>query len=135
MTDERPHDWEWVKAIGTCQATVVFGELKSLVKRDVSTRNQQLGREQFSFVEVDGIQFAVGRSGHIESRIFFAVTENLKEITICRLNSDEIGRYTVRLDENGQCRLFSGESKLDHWQVLQAALEPLLFEVPRRFTP
>lgn len=130
MAAERPPDWDWVTAIGTCKATVMFGALKTLAKQNVQVRNAQLGEERFGFQEPDGITFLVTRPGQRTSQVAFQVVgEELSAIAV------SVGQglqrptttYTVGLDGQGVCKLRHGETDWDPWQVLKAALEPLLF--------
>jgi hypothetical protein len=127
MADERPRNWDWVKATHECSALIMFGELKALAQRDVQARNQQLNQERFTVTEINGIQFAVGRAHSMGSRIYFRVTDDLKQVEVTRHEGAVIGRYTVGLDENGTCRFRQEAEQLDPWQVLKAMLEPLLF--------
>src|SRR5579872_3138188 len=111
MPDERPPDWDWVKAIGTCKATVMFGTLKTLAKQNVDTRNAQLETARFLFMEPDGITFTVNRpipADRYANQIIFKVTDDLSRISVgwargYRQPTEEF--YEVGLDDAGTCKL------------------------------
>jgi hypothetical protein len=128
MTDDkRPPDWEWVKAIYQCSALVMFGELKALARRDLRTRNEQLGREAFKFADVSGVEFMIVEANSPRALASFRVTDDLARISVVGGRTNEQTVYTVGLDDNGICRFQIGNMRLDAWQVLKAALEPILF--------
>jgi hypothetical protein len=133
MTDERPPNWDWVKAIATCKATVMFGEMKTLAKQNVDTRNGQLGGEPFRFSEPDGITFLVNHPTNVDrlaNQIAFKVVgEDLSaiEVSVGRGLQRPTIKYEVRLNDQGVCKLRHDNTDFDPWQVLKSALEPLLF--------
>jgi hypothetical protein len=128
MAHERPQNWDWVHAVGTCSPQVMFGQLKELARHNVTKRNDQLDRRVvFVLREIDGVSFSVGKADLHRNAIFFGLTENLKEMEVARVNRQNPVRYGVKLCDDGLCRWINGDVTLDHWQVLRTALEPLLF--------
>lgn len=132
MVDDRPPDWDWVKATQNCRALVMFGTLKALAQRDIQTRNADSGREAFTVTEIDGIHFSVnGPVGDpiLPRKVFFQVTgDNLSEVTVRDArNPDNPTIYTVGLDDQGVCKFRRDGQQLDAWQVLKASLETLFF--------
>jgi hypothetical protein len=128
MTDERPQNWDWVHAIGTCSPQVMFGQLKELARQNVTKRNEQLGRGVvYALREIDGVSFSVGKTDAHGNAMFFGLTDDLKAMEVSKINRQNAVRYAVKLCDDGLCRWASGNVPLDHWQVLRTALEPLLF--------
>ncbi len=128
MVDERPPDWDWVKATHECSAEVMFGILQTLAKRDVAARNGKLAKEQF-IVTVDGAVFTVMKAGAGPAkRVRCALTGTAADqLAVWDAERDTTTTYTVGLDARGVCKLRRDDDELDPWQVLKAALEPLLF--------
>ena len=124
MHENRPPNWDWVKATGECTATNMFSKLHELARRDIQKRNEQLGKEQF-IVSDNESGFWVDRSGvGLGTHIWF----NLHTESEIRVKArDEEVIYAVNLDDMGCCKLWSAGQSLDPWQVLKLALEPLLF--------
>ena len=132
MTDTRPPNWDWVKAIGTCEATVMFGVLKTLAEQNVATRNSQLGQQRFQFHDVDGITFAVSKptvGDLLGNQVVFKVSDDLQNIKVSfgRVVNRQGMAYEVKLNDEGVCKLRADGTDFDPWQVLKVALEPLLF--------
>lgn len=134
MIEDRPADWDWVKAVDTCKATVMFGTLKTLAKQNVDTRNAQVGKNRFVFQEIDGITFSVlkpNERDRFADQVFFKVTDDLLSITVSRPNGGRqpelLARYEVGLSDTSECKLRSHGIDYDPWQVLKANLEELLF--------
>ena len=128
MSDSRPADWDWVKHTHECNALVMFGVLQVLSNQNVTRRNEQLGKERFEFEQINGGHFAVGLRGDFHSRVFVRVTgDDLRRIAIGTHRNPDKAVYALALDADGACRFKLGEELLAPWQVLKAALEPLLF--------
>ncbi len=126
MVEDRPSDWDWVKATYECTASVMFGRLMAMAAQNVQQRNKQLGRDAFKLIEINGIQFAVSKEGSaLADRFFFKITDGLDSISVRTPKGETL--YTVGLTDNGACKLRRDGTELDPWQVLKAALEPLLF--------
>ena len=128
MTD-RPQDWDWVSAVDTCKATVMFGELKAMAQRNVDTRNKQLGRDQFRLIEINGIEFAVNKSAGSADAVFFRVSDDLQRVLMCRGRNDAPeATYTVGLNDMGRCTFRRDPDEMSAWRVLKSALEQLFFD-------
>ena len=126
MADDRPPDWDWVTATYKCKAEAMFGRLQALAQRDVETRNKQLGREVFKLIEINGIEFLVSKDASRSVQVYFKVMDDLARISVRAWQGEE-AMYTVGMDDTGICRFRNGVDQLDAWQVLKAALGPLLF--------
>lgn len=128
MTEQRPQDWEWVKATHQCKAIAMFGRLQALAQRDIDQRNEQLGRKTFHLTEINGLEFSISKNGGWDDRVFFKVSDDaLSRVSTCGPNAVNEVVYTVGLDADGLCRFRRGDEHIDPWQVLHAALAPLLF--------
>ena len=77
-------------------------------------------------MEVSGIEFSVGKDSGMTNRVTFRVQDDLAHISVATGREEGIV-YSVGLDDGGICRLRRDADYLDPWQVLKAALEPLLF--------
>ena len=60
MNENRPPDWDWVKATGECTAASMFSTLRDLACRDIQERNEQLKRNKFTVGDVDTGGFWAG---------------------------------------------------------------------------
>ena len=134
MAEERSPDWDWVKAVEACSAPVMSGTLKTLARQNVDARNAQLRlpKPKFRFHDEDDLTFTVNKptAGDLfANQVVFKVTDDLSSIAVTfgRGLPQASVSYKVGLDDNGTCKLRLNGVDRDPWQVLKAALEPLLF--------
>lgn len=121
-------EFNWVDALGKCSSAEVFRTLRRLAKRDVETRNAQLGRDAFGFrddYEHDPNLFSVWSKDTSHTRRAVDFHLNGPDITIT--GGKMKLTILLTLDNNGACKCRIGSEELDPWQVLKRALEPLLF--------
>jgi hypothetical protein len=129
MPQERPDNWNWVKAIGECTAQVMIGRLREQAQTAIDTRMRQPDCRTPFELTPDGIGFSVRRKGDFPGSVFFGVTDDMRMITVCGLNRRNEIQYSIALDDNGDCKLRTANGELlDPWQPLKAALEALLFQ-------
>ena len=126
--EERPADWDWVKATHECNAAIMFGVLQTLAKRDVDQRNKQLGKDRFE-VKSDGARFEVMKtSGEPSKVVYFQLAGDAAgQIGVRDAATNTTTTYTVGLDGVGVCKFRHDGEESDPWQVLKTALESLLF--------
>ena len=131
MLDKRPADWNWVVARHECTAAKMLGILKKLAARDVATRNEQLGDNQYVFWD-HGDNFAVNlqgsQGGSEDTRVHFALSSDGQKLEISRgFGKPAVGVLSLALGKRGQCKWVKSGEEMDPWQVLQWAIGPLLF--------
>ena len=128
MHENRPPDWDWVKATGECTAISMFSKIHDLACRNIQERNKQLKRDKFAVSDVAECFFWADRGdGEHGTHIWFSLlSESRIEVKV----RGEVAIYTVKLDDMGCCKLWSENQSLDPWQVLDLALEPLLLGSP-----
>jgi len=123
--DTRPRDFDWVRERYRCTTRGIFEELRTLAARDVQTANQLKTGARSEFDSGGSHSFSVvashGRAGGVG--LDFVSRSDAIEIR----GNNETVVLTVTMDDAGRCWLCWGEERLEPWQVLRRALEPLFF--------
>jgi hypothetical protein len=137
MTDKREErkepDWDWVTAQRKCSAQASFECLLAVVRKNVATRND------FSENEKRYPRFEV----KTQMATLFSVIDNFPRgdtsmtatfslqvdgtIIVRESGAKEETAYTVKLDDDGECRLHSRGTPVDMWLIARRALDRLFF--------
>jgi hypothetical protein len=128
MSEMETDEFAWVKARFECSPNNLDETLKLQIRGDVDTRkNLRPLNEPYGFrVETNGRRCSVIKEGN---KIHDAVTFVCSEAAIEVRDKDEkiFITATVKINENGECRVFVGEKELKLWQLRMQALESLFF--------
>ena len=118
------NNWNWVTARQECSLTEQFRCLQMQAERDVETRNAQCGKDEFYKVRRAPGTFVVFVNLPNGIGVTFKLSED--EINIAPDNGTEFP-VTVTLDRDRVCKFKVDGELLEIWQLLQKALEPVLF--------
>ncbi|MBI2187324.1 MAG: hypothetical protein HYU37_09445 [Acidobacteria bacterium] len=100
-----------------------------MATQNVTTRNKQVDDPERFRIDTDGGRFRVAKSGAGLSKTVLVelAGDAVDHIVVRDINKNQTS-YTVGLNTLGECMLRRNGEELQPWQVLKAALEPLLFE-------
>ena len=136
------HDFNWVQARQDCTVQVAFGCFRREARRAVDERNQLFPNHEKDFgnklFSVDGVKkedgyrtdvFRVLRHDNGGEEIAFQLFLDKGYIRVIRkLECKDSFLVTLTLGDDGECRYqIDGKGKHLRWQVINKALEKLLF--------
>lgn len=129
-----PQDFDWVSARTKCSALAVFHQLKQEAEQNTKTLCD-VAKERGEQTPVEFLDQGSG-SFLVSTRTFrgeIGVRFNLAQDEVAVEGHGVPVNFTatLALGDDGECRLAVGNERLDRWQFLKRALEPLFFKVGR----
>ena len=131
---EQPSDFDWVTARAQCSALTMFELLKADVQKNVETMKAIVaarGQESSYRFHASGELLSVTRFWYGEEiGVKVSLYGEQFEVGSKGVGADGFSA-TLTLDDSGECRFLVDGERLDRWQFLRRAFEPLFFPTER----